>query len=548
MATSFQFDNQTVSIPGVYSRIISGQKNPSVALSFGNVLIIDSGSGATWGGGAGIDGTLSKGKDSVYEFDNIEDFKRHAKGDLWWNLGDPLFRPAGLGINGVSKIFKVKANTTIAAEMTFAPDGSDDSNSTGQGGEVVIQVRDEGLIGNGQRVGAVGTNLFKGYGFKMVAGVVDTDKFSLNFYVGTYTGLDQNGVSFDGITAALAAPRLVAKSPEFNNINDLISWMNIDFIFNSYFKLKSSNVNGSGNVSAEDLVDYSFMHLASGGTETYAATTLLDDVLNACADLDISFVFADDFGADAHSDKNIKLQNFCLNINKNKPELYIAAGDTINNFSTSKTTSGQFDNDTVSVVHGGVKKIKKTGVKLYSSMYKAAAFLGREAGLEPQVPLTFKHIDIDGEQHPLNDKEVKQALASGLLVSRLSSSGTFDIVKGINSLQDNTFLVNDNGTTHSKQIKRIARQLNKEIIFNAFNTLFKQPNGVNRNTLTLEDVKAWLIGYLKSKQASPLQDNLIINFTDIVVSRVGDSYSISYKFTPNNEISFLFFTGSIVNV
>jgi len=45
---------------------------------------------------------------------------------------------------------------------------------------------------------------------------------------------------------------------------------------------------------------------------------------------------------------------------------------------------------------------------------KAAIFLGREAGMAPQVPLTFKNISIDGERHVLNDVEKSKALNGGV--------------------------------------------------------------------------------------------------------------------------------------
>ena len=71
MATTFNFNGQTIIIPGSYSTIKSGMKNPPIELSFGNILVIDTGSGAGYGGGAGVAGQYSQGKDSIYEFDNI---------------------------------------------------------------------------------------------------------------------------------------------------------------------------------------------------------------------------------------------------------------------------------------------------------------------------------------------------------------------------------------------------------------------------------------------------------------------------------------------
>lgn len=546
MATSFNFNGQTIDIPGSYSTIKSGMKNPPVELSFGNILVIDTGSGAGYGGGAGVAGEFSQGKDSIYEFDNIADFRDFAKGGLWWLLGQPLFRPSGLGVNGISKISYIKAASTTAARMSFHFADADVSVSRSTFSEFLIAVTDEGLIGNGELVSG---NLTKGFAAKLSAGVIDTDAFVLTFYRGTYKGLDQNNLPFDGINEANSTPLVVAKSPEFTNASELASWMKTDFLFNKHFKLISDPVIvGTGELSAADIVTYGSYNLASGGTESYVSAQYLTDVLTAVVDLDINFIFADQYGANAQSAQNYQILSHIVEDSKFKPELYVAGGDDINTFeSISLATAVYYDNDAVTVVHGAVKKQSQQGMRIYNSMYHAAAVLGREAGQEPQVPLTFKSLDFDGMTHSLNDKEVKKALKKGVVVTRLEGN-SFDIVKGINTLQENTFLVNDDGTTHSKQMKRIARQLNKEIIVEAKRMLLKDPNGVNRNTLSEVDVKAWLIGYLKLKTATVENDNLILSFQDIVVTRQQDGYFINYKFVPNSEISFLFFTGLIIGV
>lgn len=551
MSTQFNFNGQNIKIPGVYSNIKSGIRNPSVALPYGNLLIVDTGSGAGYGGGAGIDGELASGKDAIYEFDNIEDFRNFSKGGYWWLLAQPLFRPAGLGVNGVSKIYFAKAATTTAASMTYTfygDGGASLSQSIGNvvnGGVLNIKVTDEGLIGNGTLNGSV---LTKGFAAKMSAGKINTSKFVLTFYRGAYTGLDQNGLPYDGISELDSTPVVLAKSPEFDNIQTLIDWMAIDANFLKYFKLTSSLVNGTGVVDADDLADNTAYKLAAGGTESYAASTLIDSTLTAVEDLLVNFILSDKSGSDAQSTINTKLVEFSTVDSKWNPEVYIAGGDDVNTFETYTIAAAEaFDNDSVSIVHGAIYKQSQQGLRTYNALYHAAAYVGREAGLAPQVPLTFKNLDFDGIVHKLNDREVTQALDAGVLTTRLEN-GSFDIVKGINSLQQNTFLVNDNGTTHSKQIKRIARQLNNGIRVNAKAELLKQPNGVNRNTLTINDVESWTAKYLKAQIALPDNDNLILSFQDIVVTRNADAYNISYKFVPNSEISFLFFTGLLIGI
>src|SRR5690606_4142837 len=113
--------------------------------------------------------------------------------------------------------------------------------------------------------------------------------------------------------------------------------------------------------------------------------------------------------------------------------LYVASGSTIGEFNTSIAHATAYDDMRVTVVHGGAAVLDAGGrhLKQYKSIYKAAALMGREAGLPPQVPLTFKGISIQGEVHNLSTKEQKRALGAGLLVTKLDN-GSFEVLKGIN--------------------------------------------------------------------------------------------------------------------
>ncbi len=550
MATKQVFDGKTIIIPGVGSVIKSGIKNQPLNLGYGSVLIIDTGSGASFGGGAGFAGELASGKDETfYSFDNINDFRKFTHGGLWWLLADPLFKPGGAAVNGVSDITFIKAAETTAAEIAVSLDGDNDSSdsvSGTNGGTFTIQVKTEGLIGNG--VLTTGSNLKYGYAFKMEEGKNDSSKFIFSFYRGTFKGLDSNSLPYDGITEELAIPELLVQSKEVSTLTELVTWMTDDFTFNVYFKLKESSVTGDGSIGTVDLDTYSAgYNLASGGTENYTAD-VLSDVLESINDLYVQFVLCDKYGSSAQHQYNSDILSWSAINSKYKPEIYIGAQDTIAGFATSKVNSAFFDSDICTVVHGGIKKSIRTGsgFKNYPSIYKAAALLGREAGLAPQVPLTFKNIAIEGEQHSLTDKEVEQALEAGLLVTRLYD-GEFECVKGVNTLQENDFIFNEDGTTHSKQAKRIARQLNNELVINARRQLLKQTNGVNKNTLSAARLKSWTEAFLKTKIATPQNDNLIISYSNVIVTRVSDSWNVSYEFGVNGEVSFIFFTGTVID-
>lgn len=647
MATKYFFENKEISIPGAYSAIKSGIKNPALALAFGNTLVIDNGSGKFFGGGAGIAGTLKTGKDSQYTFDNSRDFRNFVRGGMWWLLAGPLFSPGGGAVSGISSLTYVRAKATVPAEiaMTFT------------GGSATIQIRDEGYVGNGvfgdetratsvvtvtnagalndtitvlqngeilatytqtgaltiaQAVAALvasvasiglsevitsssttltitsirgkgitpngspstitptgtaaasggnftggveGTILTRGYGGKLIAGISDTSKFILQVWRGNFKGLDtaiSNGTPYDSVPEITTRPELVAQSPEVAKVSDLVTWMNdtagAGFTFNERLKLKTSSV------STDTLVigDLTALYVkASIGTESGSISNL-NATLDSISDLFFDFILVDDFGDNARSANNLAILDWVNNTSKIKPDIYVASGKTISKWNSGATSSVSvaqaYNAQPVTVVHGGAKVTDVGGraYKDYDAIYKAAAILGREAGLEPQNPLTFKGIGIQGELHQLSDKEVKLGLTAGVLMSR-ADGAAFEVVKGVNSLQNNQYLVNPDGTTHSKQLARIVRQLNKEIIINAKSQLLKKPNGANRKTVSVEDVKAWLEGYLHSKVATDSVDNLILSFQSIEVVVSGDSYNITYAFVPNFEVSFLFFTGTIID-
>lgn len=551
MATQHNFDGKIIILPGVYSTIKSGFKNPPSPVAFGNLLIIDTGSGAGAGGGAGVKGTISKGTDAVYEFDNETDFQDFVEKNLYWLLADPFFKPLtenGIAAQGVSKITYIKAATTVPATMNFAV-GSDTSDSVGNVGNLKIQVRSEGFVGNGAL--NLNSELSKGYAFKLVKGTIDSTKFTMNLYRGTFKGLDQNSNPIGGVAENDSKAELLVQSKEFKTLADLAAWMKTNFQFNKYFRYDetTSSIPAHDKVDIGDLHDYEDYTLASGGTETYDSQSFID-ARDIAKNMAIDFVFADKFGVQSQHANNIALKNWITTEQKFKPQLYIASGTTVDDFNTLSLADAKFyDSQYVTVVHGGAKinKSNNTGFNVYDSYYKSANLLGREAGLEPQIPMTFKNISIDGETHILNELEQKKALVGGVLVT-IPDNGDFEVLKGVNTLQNNEFTLNDDGTTHSKQLYRIAHQLNKEILITAKAELLKNPDGTNRNTLSDIDVQQWLKRFLQRKVAEPSRDNLIIKFQDITVTRESDAYNVSYKFTPNTEISFLFFTGLMIDI
>lgn len=641
MATKVLVNGKFQTRPGVYSSIKSGIKNPSVSASSGNILIVDDGIGAGFGGGSGINGTFKNGSESVYEFNSPEDFKAFVKGGQLYNLATPLFKPTR-GFAGVSKVFLVQARATTPAEIA----------NTLTNGNFTIQPLDEGVNANGALDGS--NNLSLGYAGSLVrtnipnntatfltttaqaqtvslpkinhvaalninvgdvftivaAGVTKTvtasstlpadlyntfvtllnanatiaaaltatatsgyivltgtavnvsftqtssvvaapAQFVYQIYHGGYKGLDAtNNVPFDNILSPDSVPQLVIQSPVVTAVSDLITWFQTNTDFLNGFKLKAGST-ATGNIVVGDLATYPGYILAAGGTENYGANDF-DSSLSVINNLDFTHILAMQYGTDATGVNNTKLFDFVTDTSKYDRLLVVAAGYDRSSFAisgtgASVTTAAYYNSDKVIVVHGGVKKATRQGFNIYSQLYKAAIILGRCAGLPSQVPVTLKSIAIEGEIHILSDKEQEFAIANGILYSYYDTEfKKFVVGLDIDSLLNNDFLVNDDGSTYSWQLKRIEAELNKGIVVAGKLRFFGDNAGGNRNTTSPEEVVVWAKGYLSDRTAGDKKDGLIIEFSNVAASIDQDNIDLTYDFVGNTEIAKLISTGTLI--
>lgn len=542
MASTVIFNNRQITLPGAYSTIVSGENNPARNLDYGKVLIIDTGVfGTGFGGGAGINGTISQGQDAIYTFDNISDFRSFVKGGMYWKIAEALFTPdpSNPAAVGVSEILFVRAAKTTPAKLTFP--------ST-DGGTFAVQTLDEGTVANGV---LTGTNLSTGYGFMITPGVEDTSKWIMSFYVGSYTGTALDGLPYGEISAAAAEPRLVVQSPEFDNIKTLIEWAQTDSTFAQAFQLDStSEAKGEGTVSESDVTDLLNVYTpAAGGTETYNQTNF-EAVLDQIVGLNYSFVFMDQFGNKANSALTKAYITHMNNAAKFPHFLFVGGYNVAADYSKSIELAQGFDSSYIQVTHGEVglaSDIAPQKYRWWTVMYNLCAQLGRTAGKEPMIPVTNKSIGVDRVRHILTESEQKKALKYGLLVTvKNDYLGKFVVLQGVNTLQDNANLFNAKGQSYSIQFMRIVAQINTELVVNAEIDLLGQENGVNVNTLSAGAIKDWTVAYLQSRTATNETDNLLLAFQDVVVTRKEDAWFTTYKIRVNNEITKLFFTGFLI--
>lgn len=545
MATSFIFNNKQITLPGAYSTIKSGETSPSRTLDYGRCIIVDTGVyGANWCGGSGVSGENFKGLDSVYRFDTLAEFRSFMKGGMYWKIAEALFTPdyTNPASTGISQLLFVRAAQTTAATLTFA---------TTAGGTFEAKTLDEGKGANGTLSEA--GNLITGYGLSIVAGEDDPAKWIMKFYVGSFTGYAEDGYPIGETPEDQAAPTLVLQSPEFDNIQTLIDWAKSDSNFANLFVLTANaRKEGEGTVSESDvttvLAGKKFV-LAKGATETYNAQ-YLTDALAAITGLDYSFIMTDQFGENANSALQSQVISHINSQAKYTHFLFVGGYNDQAKFKDSLDLAKGFNSELVQLVHGGAGMASSiTGIKTrwWGVMYNLCCILGRTAGKPPYIPVTNKTIGIDKLQHTLSETEKVKALDAGMLVTVYNDyTNNFVVLQGVNTLQDNKVLFNSNGQSHSIQFMRIVAQINKELVVNASIDLLGQENGVNVNTLSAGAVKDWTVAYLQSRVATEAQDNLLLSFKDVVVTRQEDAWFVTYKIVVNNEINKLFFTGFLI--
>lgn len=545
MSTSFIFGNKQITLPGVYSRITTSETSPARTLDYGRCIIVDTGVyGANWCGGSGVAGENYQNLDAVYRFDTLAEFRSFVKGGMYWKIAEALFTPdySNPASTGISQLLFVRAAQTASATITFA---------TTAGGTFEVKTLDEGKGVNGTLSEA--GNLITGYGVSIVAGEDDPEKWIMKFYVGSFTGYAEDGYPIGETPEDQAAPTLVLQSPEFNNIQTLIDWAKSDSNFANLFVLtENAEKEGEGTVAENDvttaLAGKKFV-LAIGGTETYNAD-YMTQALAAITGLDYSFALTDQFGQNADSALQKQYIAHMNSQAKYTHFLFVGGYADAANFSKSLDLAKGFNSELVQLVHGGAGMTSGiTGVKTrwWGVMYNLCCILGRTAGKPPYIPVTNKTIGIDKLQHTLSEVEKTKALNAGMLVTVYNDyTNNFVVLQGVNTLQDNKVLFNSNGQSHSIQFMRIVAQINKELVVNASIDLLGQENGVNVNTLSAGAVKDWTVAYLQSRVANEAQDNLLLSFKDVLVTRQEDAWFVTYKIVVNNEINKLFFTGFLI--
>lgn len=542
MPKVISFDGKTIVEPGVYSQIKGGETNPPNQATFGNVLLIDTGTNAGFGFNSGINGVNDQNGNSIYEFSSLEDFRTAVGGGLFWDVAKWLFKPSkDQGFRGVQKLFYVRAATTTKGTASYTWVGG-----AANGGTFSVSPRVEGIAANGVTNGISGL-IERGFGMRMVSGTTDTAKFVIEFYRGSFRGNDYNAVPFDNIKAEKTVPVLLLRSIEFSTVGELLTWARNDYSFNTWFTLNlSSAVAGSGIVDSADLTASAGNKLVTAGTETYDAAGITN-VLERIKELDYTFILSDKYEANMNDAYNYQLLSHIKLESEFRRIIVIGGGADGTKLADTTTAAAGFNSELVHICFSRQKRNDRnsvSGIRKYPTIYYAAAYLGLIAGQEPQLPATYKKLDFDGVEYELSKNQRDAALLSGIVHQRFVSGLGWVVNQDVNTLQKNDQGVFEDGTSPDGSTMRIALLLNKEIVENMRIRFI----GSNVNLADPADIKAFTETYLKFRVASKINDNLILSFGGITVDVKGSDVYVTYGFVPNGPVNRIFVTGFMFNV
>lgn len=528
MATVVNFQGKNYIEPGAYAATTYTPSSVTNFAEFGNVLLIDFGLSKNgnyeFAGGSGISGQLASGLKSVYAFDDPQDFWDFMGGGLLGDVAQKIFKPA-TAVAGAPKVYYVRAAKTTPATLTL--------------GGVTFTCKNEGIVGNGVKNTA--GKLAVGYAGEIVAG--DTEgTFKVRLYRGNFEGVDDAGEAFGNYLKDAADANLLAESDDIKTQAELYEWARSTCNILTHFQItKGADTKLAATAS---------LQLASGGKTDYNDTKLIDDVLEAVQELDLSFILTTDGGANGLSAHNEKIYEYMKTVAQWIEVLFIpgykADNDIFGEDNSSQAIAKHFDSEQVVCVHGAPEVTRRdgNGTKQLDPIYLTADIIGLAAGAAPQTPLTFRRVGYRSFAYSLKRKEREKALQAGILHVR-NVNGNFVVNQGVTTLQDNKKTIADDSQSLELSIVLIKSQLNKELMKDAQNRFV----GGNAYTASPEDIKNFTETKLQSLTCSSVNgDNLIVSWQNVSVKRNNTDYKVTYDFAPNMPVNKIFFIGNMLDL
>ena len=535
MATVVNFHGKNYIEPGSYAATVYNPTSVVNVAEFGNVMIIDTGLSKNgsyeFAGGSGVHGELNQGLKSVYEFDNYEDFLSFMGGGLVGDLAEKIFTPID-GAAGAPKLYYVRAATTKCATITL---------TISEGNTLTLKCKNEGIVGNGAEVDGV---LKVGYSASIVSGD-SAGTFKLQVYRGSFMGVDADGEPYGPYSLQQSVPNLIVESGDLTTLQELYDWAISNRYMTANFVISMEGEGATELVAVQS-------SLATGGTTEFLKDSEYADVLEAIAELDITFFLCTNLnaaeGAGVNAATNGKLFTFLKNAAKFTEFMFVPGGqddtDLFGESNSSESIAKYYNSGQVVTVHGAPVVTRKdgNGNKTLPTIYLAAAIVGLNAGMAAQTPLTFKRVGFQSFAYDLKQKEREKALQAGIMHVR-NVSGYWCVNQGITTLQDNKQTIALDGQSFELSVELIKAQLNKELILEG-QTRF---TGQTAAQSSPESVKNFTETKLASLVAYPGNDNLLIEWKNVKVVAKNSDYYITYDFVPNVPVNKTFFVGNVLD-
>ena len=185
-------------------------------------------------------------------------------------------------------------------------------------------------------------------------------------------------------------------------------------------------------------------------------------------------------------------------------------------------------------------------------MVTAAKTAGRIFGLSPEIPGTLKSIGFDGLVEEPSDVELENLLDAGVITPYYDADlGYFVLSQAVNTLQQNSVLINDDCSTFSVQCKRLLAQVVKNLVKQSkidFWGSKKEDKAANKANLSEAYVKAWTETLLNKLSVAPnkTENNYLINYEVTKVEIVEDYINVYISVTVNGEITKVFFLVTVL--
>lgn len=543
MATTVVFGNKICKLPGSYARVVSDIPRETPFASYNNFLLIDTGFGVGFNALKGIK-TTGAGKECVFALTE-EEVNYYIKGGALEPVISGLFHPVD-NKPGISTLYLIKAATTTQASAATSRDSAVVSLFGGIITATSLKTIEQGAICN-----TYPTNISSVVDLKKGFALVckydkDLDKAWVEVWQGSYRGQNNGGFEI-GETETNSAPTILFKSKKCSTPEELVAYLNNPATnFTNYFEVvgltKTANTFGSSSIN--ELTKF------SGGSDTYITTAAeLAEVLGYTLDSDYSCMMvaetagATNFLATAldHIVNDAKGIKMVIAAKAEQADAILLAKE--NNSDSLIVTANQGKNK---------NKVSSTGFINHDALVTAAKVAGRIFGLSPEIPGTLKSIGFDGMVTEPADTDLELMLDTGVITPYYDADlGYFVISQAVNSLQQNTELINDDCSTFSIQCKRILAQVVKNLTKQSkidFWGSKGEDKAANKVNLSEAYVKAWTETLLSKLSVAPnkTENNYLINYEVTKVEIIQDYINVYLAVTINGEITKVFFLVTVL--